>query len=76
MRHMDDSRSNDLTGPMRRVEARLGRPLSEYLTEQYRVHTLGEIATELGVDAVTVSRWMDRLGIERRFQGQRPTAVA
>jgi hypothetical protein len=73
---MNEGRNNDLTGPMQRVEARLGRPLREYLAEQYAVKTLAEIGEELGVGESAVSRWMDRLGLERRFPGQRPTVTA
>lgn len=76
MRHMNTGRSNELTGPMRRVEERLGRPLRDYLVEQYEMSTLEQIGASIGVDPSTVSSWMDRLGIERRFPGQRPTVTA
>jgi hypothetical protein len=81
-----DARTNDLapmTGPMRRVQAAFGRPLEEVLTELYfeRGMTLNEVGAELGrvagVDPLvesTVSRWMHRLGLDRRFPGQRPRA--
>jgi len=69
-------RSNDFTGPMRRVEARLGRPLEEVIRERYATGTLDDVAAELGVDRSTAANWMERLGIERRFPGQRPEAVA
>lgn len=61
---------------MLRVERRLGRPLEEYLAEQYQTKTQTEIATELGVSGASVSRWMLELGIETRFPGQRPEAAA
>lgn len=64
-----------LTGPMRRVEKRLGRPLADELRERYETQTLAEIATALGVSEATISRWMARLGVEARFPGQRPEAV-
>ncbi|HTR71902.1 MAG TPA: hypothetical protein VMH41_16960 [Mycobacteriales bacterium] len=73
---MNAVRSIELTEPMRRVEGRLGRPLRDFLEEQYATRTLADIATELGVSEVSVMRWMARLGIERRFPGQRPAAVA
>lgn len=69
-------RSNELTRPMKRVEERLGRPLRDYLLEHYETKTLAEIGESLGVTESAVSGWMDRLGIERRFPGQRPAAVA
>lgn len=68
-------RSNELTRPMRKVEERLGRPLREYLVEEYETRTLAEIGAALGVTESAISNWMDRLGIERRFPGQRPAAA-
>lgn len=73
---MNDGRNNELTGPMRRVEARLGRSLRDYLAEQYATRTQAEIAAELGIGETTVGRWMRDLGVEARFPGQRPQAVA
>lgn len=61
---------------MLRVEARIKRPLEEYLAERYQVATQTAIAAELGVSNASVSRWMQELGIEARFPGQRPEAVA
>lgn len=61
---------------MRRVEARIGRPLEEFLAERYKVATQTQIAEELGVSNASVSRWMSELAIEARFPGQRPEAVA
>jgi hypothetical protein len=60
------------TRAMVRLERRLGRPLEDYLTDRYQSRTQVEIADELGVSGATVSRWMLELGIETRFQGQRP----
>jgi DNA-binding transcriptional MocR family regulator len=57
---------------MRRVEARIGRPLEEFLAERYRQRTQEQLADELGVDRSTVNRWMRDLDIEARFPGQRP----
>lgn len=57
---------------MLRVEARLGRPLEEYFAERYETATQEQIAKELGVSGASVSRWMQELGIETRFPGQRP----
>ena len=71
---MDDGRNNDrLTGPMERVQARVGRPLREELEDRYHVQgqDFRAIASVLGVSISTVSRWMRQLGIEARFPGQR-----
>lgn len=57
---------------MLRVEKRIGKPLEEYLAERYQARTQTQIAEELGVSNASVSRWMQELGIEARFQGQRP----
>lgn len=59
---------------MLKVERRIGRPLEEFLAERYQVATQTQIAEELGVSNASVSRWMGELGIETRFQGQRPPA--
>ena len=69
---MQQIRSNE-TEPMRRVQARLGRPLKDYLTERYITDgwTTTEIASELGLHAVTITRWLRFFGIELRFPGQR-----
>jgi transposase len=58
---------------MRRVEARLGRPLGDYLRERYVEEgmTTSEIGTELGINAVSVARWLRSFDIEVRFPGQR-----
>jgi transposase-like protein len=73
---MQTKRSNE-TEPMRRVQARLGRPLKDFLVQRYITDgcTTTEIAAELGLNAVTVTRWMRRLGIELRFPGQRGRAL-
>ena len=70
---MDDGRTNEsrLTGPMRRVEARLGRPLEDELRERYQTETMADIGSALGVSESTIHRWMLRLEIEARFPGQR-----
>ena len=70
---MDDGRTNDprLTGPMRRVEARLGRSLEGELRERYQTETMADIGSALGVSESTIHRWMLRLEIEARFPGQR-----
>lgn len=70
--------ATNMTGPMRRTEARLGRPLMDEIRERYETQgqTLAEIGAALGVSEATVSRWMVRLGIEARFPGQRKAAVA
>lgn len=60
---------------MLRVEARIGRPLEAFLAERYQVATQTQIAEELGVSNASVSRWMQELGIEARFQGQRPPSA-
>lgn len=57
---------------MLKVERRIGRPLEEFLAERYQARTQTQIADELGVSNASVSRWMAELGIEARFQGQRP----
>ena len=62
-----------MTRPMARMETRLGRPLADELDALYHGEglTLAEVAQRLGVSITTVLRWMDRLGIETRFPGQR-----
>lgn len=84
---MEDGRTNEiaLTRPMRRVEARLDRPLKDVLRELYvdRAMTLAEVGEELGrlanvqaLSVSTVSRWMERLELDRRFPGRQAEAVA
>ena len=53
---------------MRRIEARLGIDVDDFLRDRYEAkgRTQQEIASELGIDVATVSRWMTRLGIETR----------
>lgn len=73
-----EGRTNELTEPMARVQRRLGRSLAGFLRERYHDQgaTLAEIGAELGVSEATVSRWMSRSGIERRFPGQRVVKTA
>lgn len=70
---MDDGRTIEMTRPMRRIEARIGRPIEDELTDRYlrQGQTLAEIGAALGVSEATVSRWLHRVGIEARFPGQR-----
>lgn len=57
---------------MQILEARLGQPLGIYLADRYRSGLSQEqIATELGVNRATVSRWMTAYGIEARYYGPR-----
>jgi hypothetical protein len=70
-------RTNEMTGPMRKVEDKLGEPLKDWLAAQYASGTLDDVTAALAgegitVDRTTVAGWMDRLGIDRRFPGQRP----
>lgn len=62
---------------MRQVEEHLGIDLREYLDDQYhgQGRRLVDIGTDLGVDIGTVSRWMDRLGIDRRVRTVAPKAA-
>lgn len=68
-----------LTGPMRRVQDRLGRPLGEDLEDRYirQGLTLEQIASDpkYGLSITTLSRWLAFFGIEARFPGQRGTAA-
>lgn len=64
---------------MRRVEARLKIDLGEYLPRRYGVEgaTQEQIATDLGVDGSTLSRWMAAFEIETRlFASERPVVAA
>jgi len=69
------------TGPKTRgmllIEARIGRPLEDYLADRYLRDGLTtlQIADELGVNNGTVSRWMAQLGIEARYLGPRRVAA-
>lgn len=63
---------------MTRIEARRGIDLSDFLTRRYvrEGATQEAIASELGVDASTITRWMAHLGIESRlFATDRPEAA-
>ena len=77
---MDDGRNNDprLTGPMRRVEGRLGRPLVDEISDRYfiRGENMAQIGSALGVSESTIHRWMVRLDLEARFPGQRQRGAA
>jgi len=63
---------------MRKLSGKLGRSLEAEIRDRYfdRGETMAEIGAALGVSEGTVSRWMARLGIEARFPGRRPEAVA
>lgn len=78
---MNDGRVIEMTGPMRRVQARIEQPLEDYLRASYASLTLEGIAADLESKGVKVSqstlhRWMRSYGIEARFPGQRPTEAA
>lgn len=73
---MPDGQHIEMTRPMLRTQARIGRPLGAYFAERYPLWTMEEIAADLGVSVSSVSRWMRRLQIETRFPGQKPKAVA
>lgn len=60
---------------MLRIEKRIGRSLEEYFAERYPKATQEQMALELDVSTASVSRWMNELGIETRFPGQRPPAA-
>lgn len=53
---------------MQVIEAERGRPIEQILHELYVEQRLSqkEIAAELAIDEGNVSRWMDRLGIQKR----------
>lgn len=61
------------THSMQVMEARLGESLTVVMTRLYHEQglTLAQVGERLGVTIGTVSRWMDALGIEARFPGQR-----
>lgn len=67
---------NFKTRAMVRIERRVGRPIEDYLDEQYRSRTQQQIADELGVSQAAVGAWLVQCGIEPRLQGQRPPAEA
>lgn len=74
----DEVANIEMTRPMLRTQARLGRSLADELRERYleRGETLAEIGSVLGVSEATVSRWLVRVGVEARFPGQRPRTAA
>lgn len=63
---------------MQLLQARLGRPLEDVVTDLYitKGMTLAEVATELEVGESTLSRWLTQLGIEARRPGSRRPEVA
>jgi transposase len=65
------------TKPMQVIEARIGRPLDEYLRSRYIADgwTAEEIAKELELHRSTVLKWLVHFGIEVRFPGQRGKAA-
>lgn len=74
---MSEERKQKLTGSMETVERRLGQPLGEWLRERYLSdgQTTTQIAAELGLHNVTISRWLRWFGVEVRFPGQRGRAA-
>lgn len=74
---MQTERGNKLTGPMTRTQEGLGQPLGAWLRERYLTDgwTTTQIGRELGLNSVTISRWLRSFGIELRFPGQRGKAV-
>lgn len=60
------------------VEARIKRPIEEFLHERYvnEKKMQREIADELGVDTSTVSDWLFRVGIDARSRGAGSIAEA
>ena len=68
------------TAGMRQVEERIGKPMTIYLQDAYndRGLSMAEIASEIGVDKATVSRWMKALGVRGiryvGYVGRRPAA--
>jgi hypothetical protein len=63
---------------MQIIEGRLGEALDTYLRREYqdKGRTTREIALDLGVNGSTVTKWMERLGIEARAFGPRRAQVA
>ncbi len=59
------------TRGMRQVEERVGKPIQTYLLDAYIVRGLSVrgIGAEIGVDPVTVSRWMRAWNIPPRYVG-------
>jgi transposase-like protein len=71
---MHDGVGTELSGPMRRVQARLGvADLREELIDRYhrRGQTMAQLAQACGISEGSMSRWFRQLGIEARFPGQR-----
>jgi DNA invertase Pin-like site-specific DNA recombinase len=49
------------------AEERVGRPVPEYIRDSIQGgQTYAAIATDLGIDVVTLHRWMKRMGLRVR----------
>jgi hypothetical protein len=75
---MQQFSARPMTRGMQLVEAQLGESLEEFLRRRYETEgrTTVEIATELGLNNGTISRWLAHFGIQARFMGPRqPKAV-
>jgi len=68
---MDESAAT--TRGMQVVEERVGRPIAQFLQDEYvvRERNQWEIAQEVGVDEATISRWLRSFGIPTRVIGHR-----
>lgn len=64
------------TAAMQRLEHRLGEPLESWLAERLPKSTQKDLADELGIDDSTLSRYIQRLGLEPRPTGRPSEAVA
>lgn len=64
------------TAAMQRLEHRLGEPLEDWFAARLPTMTQRDLAAELGIDNSTVSRYLQRLGLEGRPAGRRPGAAA
>ena len=65
------------TREMQRIEAREGRPMDAILRDLYldRQLTVEQVADGLGLTKGTISRWLERFGIESRpMSWRRPVA--
>lgn len=62
-----------LTKDQQLIQARLGRPLDEFIREEYvtKARDLAEVSGDLGIGISTLSRWMTQLGIPARRKGAR-----
>jgi arginine repressor len=66
---------------MQKAEQVIGRPIEEYLEEQYRTRTQQQIADDLTAQGLRISQasvqqWMTACGIDTRLAGQRPPEAA